>query len=138
MADGKYFDLKIISPDRIFYEGQASMLELTTSEGEIGIYKKHIPLTALIEPGIVTITEKDGKKTAAVHTGLLEVLPDKVTILAETTEWPEEIDLHRAQKAKMRAEERLEAKDANTNIKRAEIALRRALVRIELKEKNRK
>ena len=67
MADGKYFDLKIISPDRIFYEGQASMLELTTSEGEIGIYKKHIPLTALIEPGIVTITEENGKKTAAVH-----------------------------------------------------------------------
>ncbi|MDO4453715.1 MAG: ATP synthase F1 subunit epsilon [Eubacteriales bacterium] len=138
MADGKYFDLKIISPDRIFYEGRASMLELTTSEGEIGIYKKHIPLTALIEPGIVTITEENGKKTAAVHTGFLEVLPDKVTILAETIEWPEEIDLHRAQEAKMRAEKRLEAKDANINTKRAEIALRRALVRIELTEKNKK
>ena len=138
MADGKYFDLKIISPDRIFYEGQASMLELTTSEGEIGIYKKHIPLTALIEPGSVTITEENGKKTAAVHTGFLEVLPDKVTILAETVEWPEEIDLHRAEEAQMRAQKRLEAKDANINTKRAEIALRRALVRIELTEKNKK
>lgn len=135
MADGKYFDLKIISPDRIFYEGKASMVELTTSEGQIGIYKKHVPLTALIEPGVITITEEDGKKVAAMHAGFLEVLPDKVTILAEVVEWPEEIDIHRAEEAKIRAERRIATKDPNINLHRAEIALRKALIRLDVAEK---
>lgn len=136
MAEGKYFDLKIVAPDRIFYEGKASMVELTTTEGKIGIYKKHIPLTALIAPGVITITEEEGKKTAAVHSGFIEVLPEKITILAEVIEWPEEIDIHRAEEAKTRAERRLSTKDSEVNIRRAEIALRRALTRIEAAEKN--
>lgn len=136
MADGKYFDLKIISPDRIFYEGKASMVELTTTEGEIGIYKKHIPLTALLAPGIATITEENGQRQAAVHSGFLEILPEKVTILAETAEWSDEIDVSRARQAKQRAEQRLAGKESDVDISRAEMALRRALVRIEITEKN--
>ena len=108
MADDKLFRLEIISPDRVFYQGDAAMVELTTSEGDVGIYKNHIPMTMIVVPGIVTITEEEGQKKAALHSGFIEVLQDKVTILAELAEWPDEIDLNRAEEARVRAQRRLE------------------------------
>ncbi len=135
MADEKLFDLKIICPERMFYEGQAKMVELNTLEGEVGIYAGHIPMTMIIKPGVLTVTEEDGVKEAALHAGFVEVLPDKVTIMAEVVEWPEEIDLKRAEQAKERAEARLASKEAHINTARAEIALARSLTRISLKGK---
>lgn len=133
MADDKLFELNIIAPERIFYQGKASMIELTTSEGEVGIYKNHIPMTMLIVPGVITITEADGQKKAAIHSGFMEILQDKITIMAEIAEWPDEIDVNRAKEAQIRAERRLKMKDPQVNLSRAEIALRKALVRLELK-----
>lgn len=133
MAADNLFDLKIIAPDRVFYSGKASFLELNTVEGGIGIYKHHIPMTTVLEPGIATITEEGGnKKEAALHTGFMEILGDKITILAEIAEWPDEIDRNRAEEAKIRAERRLQNDKSNINITRAELALHKALVRIEL------
>lgn len=134
MADDKYFTLNIISPERVFYEGKASMVELTTLKGDVGIYKGHIPMTMILVPGIVTITEEDGKKQAAIHSGFMEVLPEKVTIMAEVAEWPEEIDVNRAKEAEIRAQRRLETNDPMMNRQRAEFALRRAMVRLSLAE----
>ena len=127
------FTLKIITPDRVFYEDDAvTMVEFNTTEGEIGIYKKHVPTTVIIKPGILTIT-KDGEiKEAALHAGFAEILEDKVTILAEIVEWPEEIDEDRAEAAKKRAEERLSSHATDMDIARAEIALLRAMTRIEI------
>lgn len=135
MADEKLFDLKVICPERTFYEGQAKMVEFNTLEGEVGIYAGHIPMTMIIKPGVLTVTEEDGVKEAALHAGFVEVLPDKVTIMAEVVEWPEEIDLKRAEQAKERAEARLASKEAHINTARAEIALARSLTRISLKGK---
>lgn len=135
MADEKNFKLRIIAPDRVFYEGEASFLELVTSEGEVGIYKNHIPMTMVIVPGIVRITEQDEIKIAAVHSGFIQILPEEITILAEIAEWPEEIDRNRAEEAKIRAERRLEMNEPNINIKRAEIALKKSLVRIEVSQR---
>ena len=133
MAADNLFDLKIITPDRVFYSGKASFLELNTVDGEIGIYKNHIPMITVLEPGIATITEEGGnKKEAALHTGFMEILGDRITILAEIAEWPDEIDRNRAQEAKIRAERRLQNDKSNINITRAELALHKALVRIEL------
>lgn len=133
MAADNLFDLKIITPDRVFYSGKARFLELNTVEGGIGIYKNHIPMTTVLEPGIATITEEGGnKKEAALHTGFMEILGDRITILAEIAEWPDEIDRNRAQEAKIRAERRLQNDKSNINITRAELALHKALVRIEL------
>lgn len=132
MADEKMFKLTIICPDRIFYEGEASMIELTTSEGEVGIYKNHIPMTMIVVPGVLKITEAEGVKTAALHAGFIEVLPDEVKILAEIAEWPEEIDVNRAREAKVRAERRLGGNDSDINIMRAEIALKKSLIRLEI------
>ena len=128
-------DVEIITPDRVFYSGKATMIEFNTTEGEIGVLPNHIALTTVIAPGIVTIsTEGDGEPVkAAVHAGFAEILPDKVTLLAEIAEWPDEIDVKRAHAAEERARERLEKKEANLDVMRAEIALKKALVRQNLK-----
>ncbi len=128
------FKLRVISPDRIFYEGEAVMLELNTTEGEIGVYKNHMPMTYIIEPGVMTITEPEGKKEAALHSGFIQILQEEITVLAETVEWPEEIDENRAKEAQIRAERRLAMQDPNINLQRAEMALHRALIRQEVKE----
>ena len=128
--ESKMFELRVICPDRVFYEGQASMVEFNTTEGEVGIYRDHIPMTLIVAPGVLTITEEEGPKNAALHAGFVEILKDKVTILAEVVEWPSEIDLDRAEKAKERAEKRLEEKASDTDIARAETALLRAIARI--------
>ena len=130
MADNNLFKLRIITPDRVFYEGEASMVEFNTTEGEIGVYKKHVPTTVIISPGILTITEAEGMKEAALHAGFAEILQDEVVILAEIVEWPEEIDLDRAEAARERAEERLRSKTPETDLLRAETALQRSLARI--------
>ena len=83
MAEGNTFKLKIITPDRIFYEGEASMVEFNTTEGEIGVYRAHVPTTVIVAPGILTITESDGQKEAALHAGFAEILQERVTIMAE-------------------------------------------------------
>lgn len=132
MADDRNFLLKIITPDRVFFEEEASMVEFNTTEGEIGVYKNHVPMTVIIKPGILTITQEDGVKEAALHAGFVEILQDTVTILAEIIEWPEEIDADRAQAAKARAEERLRSKTPETDIARAETALLRAMARIQV------
>ena len=124
------FTVEIITPDRVFYTGETDFLEFTTAAGEIGVYKNHIPTTTVLAPGVVTIHKGDEVKRAAVHAGFAEILNDKVTLLAEVAEWPEEIDVSRAEAAKERAQQRLSDRADSIDIKRAEFALRRALVRI--------
>lgn len=131
MADDRNFTLKIITPDRVFYEEEVSMVEFNTIEGEVGIYKDHIPMTMIIAPGILTITNGEEVSEAALHAGFAEVLPDQVTILAEIIEWSAEIDLERAEEAKERAEERIKEHAPGTDMKRAELSLKRAVARIE-------
>ena len=129
------FKVEIITPDRIFYEGEAEFLEFTTAAGDIGVYAKHIPMTTVLAPGAVIVHNGEEETVAAVHSGFAEILGDKVTLLAEIAEWPEEIDVMRAEAAKGRAEERIANKDTDTDIKRAEFALRKALTRINVANK---
>ena len=124
------FKLRIITPDRLFYEGDVEMVEFNTTEGEVGVLAGHIPMTVILKPGVLTITEQDETKEAALHAGFAEILGDKVTIMAEIVEWPEEIDLARAEAAKERAEERIRNVDPDVDKVRAETALMRAVARI--------
>lgn len=133
MADS-LFQVEIVTPDRVFYKGQADMIEFNTIDGQIGVYKHHIPMTTVIEPGVVIIHEEGEQKVAALHAGFAEILGEKVTLLAEVAEWPEEIDLNRAEAARDRAEERISAKAEETDLKRAEFALHKALTRIDAAE----
>ena len=125
--------LKVITPEKQFYEGEVAMVELTTTEGQIGIYPNHIPLTAVVAPGLLKIHEKGEVKKTSLMAGFITIMPDLVTIMAEVAEWPEEIDFKRAEEARTRAERRLSSNDADLDVLRAEMALKRALVRLELK-----
>ncbi len=127
--ENRNFDLRIITPDRTFYEGQAYMVEFNTTEGQLGIFKNHIPITVVVKPGMLTI-KGDEVLTAALHSGFVEILPDSITVLAEVIEWPDEIDQARAEAAKDRALKRIAEHNADTDMVRAEAALSRALTRI--------
>ena len=124
------FELKIIEPDGMFFEGQATFLEFTSVTGEMGVYANHIPLTTILAPGVVKIHNDGQVKKAAVMGGFIEIQKDRITVMAENAEWPEEIDVERAKAAKKRAEERLQKKDAGLDTVRAEAALKRAMARI--------
>ena len=132
MADKNGFLLRIVTPDRVFYENQVDMVEINTTEGEIGILPGHIPMTVIVKPGILNISEAEAEKEAALHSGFAEILPEGVTILAEIIEWPDEIDEKRAVAARERAEERLRSRTPDTDVARAETALQRALARIQV------
>ena len=129
--ESKEYQLRIVTPERVFYEGPVDMVEFNTTEGQIGVLPGHIPMTVIVAPGILTITEEDGVKTAALHAGFAGILPDRITILAEISEWPDEIDKDRAEAALQRARERLENRDSQTDLARAETALQRSIARIE-------
>jgi F-type H+-transporting ATPase subunit epsilon len=134
MADT--FHLRITSPDRVFYEGDVTMVEINTTEGQIGVLPNHIPLTSVLSPGACYIHLPDGDpKVCAIHGGFFEILQDSMTILAEVCEWPDEIDLKRAEEARIRAERRLSEKDDATDIGRATLALKRSAARIEAARK---
>jgi len=133
MADSNTFRLKIIAPERIFYDDDVSMIELNTVEGEIGILPQHIPLTTIVAPGILTITKDGTTSEAALLDGFMEVEKTSVTILAEACEWPDEIDANRAEEARIRAERRIKSGADEINLTRAEIALKKALIRLNVK-----
>ena len=130
----KSFRLEIISPDRIFYTNDVTMVEYNTVDGEVGVYAEHIPMTQIIAPGRLTITEENGQKTAALLSGFVEITPEKVTILAEAVEWPQNIDVARARRARQRAQQILEQETDERETALAEAALARALVRLDTVE----
>ena len=128
----KLFRLEIISPDKMFYNNDVVMAEYNTTEGEVGIYAGHIPMTQIIAPGQLTITEEGGQKIAALLSGFVEITPEKVTILAEAVEWPENIDVERAREARIRAERRISSGQEDIDLARAELALKKALIRLDV------
>ena len=132
MADNK-FALKVMCPDRTFFGGEADMVEMNTTEGYIGVYPGHIPIATVLAPGILVIHNDGELKRAALHSGFARISPDNIMILAEVAEWPDEIDLNRAEEARVRAERRLSGTESGIDIKRAEAALKRSLTRISIK-----
>ncbi len=132
MADNK-FALKVMCPDRTFFEGEADMVEMNTTEGYIGVYPGHIPIATVLAPGILVIHNDGETKRAALHSGFARISPDNIMILAEVAEWPDKIDLNRAEEARVRAERRLSGTESGIDIKRAEAALKRSLTRISIK-----
>jgi|SRR5699024_2390750 len=127
------FPLEIVTPDKKFFEEEVEMLTVSGIEGELGILKNHIPLVTPLAIGKVRIKLKDGtSRTAAVAEGYLDVQKDKTTIVTDAAEWPDEIDVKRAELAKKRAEERIKQKQDNVDYTRAEVALKKAINRIQI------
>lgn len=122
--------LDIVTPERKVYSDEVDMVITRAAEGDIGILPKHAPLVSPLKATAVRIKKDGEEELVAVSGGFLEVRPDKVTILAETAELPEEIDVNRAEAAKARAEERIARGEGD--IKRAELALARAKTRLQV------
>lgn len=125
---------QIITPTRTVLDTEVESVILSTTEGQMGVLYDHEPVVALLSYKDVTYTEEGQKKQATTLGGFVEITKDKVTILTDASELQDEIDLERAKKAKERAEKRLAEKDGNTDHLRAEIALKKAIARIGLKE----
>lgn len=132
----KTIRLDIVTPEKIALSEDVTMVVARATDGDLGILPGHAPLIAGLDIWPVRVMQEGGELQISVTGGFIEVQPEKITILAGTAELPEQIDRQRAQLAKERAEERLKSKAADTDMLRAEAALRRALVRLRVAEGN--
>lgn len=127
------FKLTIKSPERELFSGAVIEVITEGKDGKVGILPNHIPMIKSLIPTITEFIDAEGKKYRAfTSSGVIRVLNNEAVILCEACEWPEDIDLKRAQESKSRSEKRLQEKQ-NVDIKRAESSLMRALVRIKAK-----
>ena len=123
--------LQIATPDHLLVDDDVSEVQVPGADGYLGILPQHAPLLSELGSGeMYYITAKGSKRTLAVSFGWLEVLPDKVRILAGVAESAEEIDAARAEKALHRAEQRLTGNEAGIDIARSLNALKRAQARL--------
>ena len=126
--------IRILTPEKEFYNGE--IIELTSENelGKFGILPNHVFMVTALKPSITTFKTKDGKKLEAfISTGVLKVHNNEIEILCDACEWPEDIDLSRAEEAKERAVKTLKDKKLG-DVRRAEIAMTRALLRIKVKK----
>jgi F-type H+-transporting ATPase subunit epsilon len=124
------FQLEIVTPSRLLVKEAAEEAQIPGASGYLGILPGHAPLITELAVGVITYKSSGATHTLSVAWGFAEVLPDKVTILAEAAEHPQEIDTARAQKAKERAEDRLKSNNPEIDYTRAEDALQRAETRL--------
>ncbi|MDY6916250.1 MAG: F0F1 ATP synthase subunit epsilon [Candidatus Cloacimonadota bacterium] len=127
--------LEIFQPQKVRLKDDFDHIIVPGVDGDFGIYSGHTPFITMLRPGVITVYKGNKTKNYAVHDGFATVENDNIVIVCETIEAEEEIDVKRAKKAKQRAEKRLKAPPESSDIdfRRAELALKRALVRINLK-----
>jgi len=132
-------ELVIVTPEKQLLREKVADLQMPGENGYLGILPGHAPLMTELGIGELSYHHRGGKESShiAIIRGFAEVLPDRVTILAETAERAEEIDLERAKAALARAEKRLAANDPNIDWDRASVALQRALIRVQVATKRR-
>ena len=124
------FQLEIVTPAKLVVKDSAEEAQIPGLSGYLGILPGHAPLITELAVGVITYKSNGTAHTLAVAWGFAEVLPDKVTILAESAERPQEIDVERAREAKTRAEQLLKSNDPAVDYTRAEDALQRAETRL--------
>ena len=122
--------LKIITPTRNMFEGEVDMVVMRTQSGDVGILHGHQPMITILDYGVLYIKNDGEERLAAVLGGFAEIGADGMTILTDVGEWSDEIDVVRAKHAKERAEARLRSNNVDIDFNRAELALKRALVRL--------
>ncbi|MCG8640705.1 MAG: F0F1 ATP synthase subunit epsilon [Desulfobacterales bacterium] len=126
--------LEVVTPEKTVVNEDVEMVVAPGSEGEFGVLKGHTTFLTSLNMGVLRYKDSGGdERYLFVNGGFAEVLPDKVTILAESAERRKNIDLDRAEKAKQRAEERLSDRSETVDVARAEAALKRAIHRISIK-----
>lgn len=132
------FHLDIVTPHRQFFSEEVEMVIVRGMEGDLAILKGKSPIITPLKVGKIRIIQEGVELVAAVVDGYISVIDNKTTIVTEAAEWPSEIDVDRAKKAKERAEKRMQSTKDPTDIDRAELALKRAINRLELSDRNKK
>lgn len=129
---------EIVTAERVVYSDDVDIVVAPGIEGQLGILPNHAPLLTMLQPGEVMV-RKEGEETAIfVSGGFLEVMQNRVTVLADVAERVEEIDIARAEEAKRRAEEGLRLRPPEMDLAAAEAALRRAMTRLKIAERKKK
>ncbi len=126
--------LEIISPAKQVFSGTIKSITVPGTKGRFQVLKNHAPIISTLEIGMIKVDLPDKPKYFATAGGTIEVLDNKVLVLADSIESADEIDLNRAIKAKERAEKRLNTKGLEIDVIRAQASLARALNRIKIKE----
>ena len=130
MADeNPTLEVQVVSPERVLYEGQAEMVVCRTSDGEIAFLPGHVPFLGALGVAKVRAVLPSGEQAVAVHGGFVEVSHDRVIVLSDVAELPEQIDVPRAEAARSRAEA---ARDENPEDEEALAALARAELRLDV------
>ncbi len=124
------FHLTVVTPERMFFDGEVERVVVRTVSGDIGILKGHAKYISALGIGMMRIKTADGEKTAALAEGFVKVDGDHTTVLATTCEWADEIDVARAKRAEDRARAALKSASGRTEHDIAELKLKRALNRI--------
>lgn len=124
--------LEIVTPDHALVREEVDELQIPGSEGYFGVLPGHTPLLATLKIGELWYRTGQEKHHLAIARGFAEVLPDRVTILAQVAERSQDVDLSRAEAARKRAEERLARPHQDLDFERARVALMKSLVRIQV------
>ena len=127
-----HLTLEIVTPERKVTAEQVDEVEIPGSEGYFGVLPGHTPLLAMLQVGELWYRKGTEKVYISIAFGFAEVLPDRVTILAQVAEKADEIDIARAEAAKRRAEERVAKQAPEMDYERARIALLKSLVRLQV------
>ena len=129
---------EIVTAERIVYSDEIDVLVAPGIDGELGILPRHAPLLTVLKPGEIRVVKDGEESLIAVSGGFMEVLGNKVTILADTAERAEEIDVQRAEEALVRAQERVAASPSDVDLERAMAELRRSQARLKVAGRRRR
>ena len=129
------FSLQIITPRGVYFNQEVQSLTIKLSSGYRTILAGHTPLIGSLAYAPMHLVKNGKTEEFAVHGGAINITKEKVSVVCNAIEKKSDIDLARAKKAKERAEKRLQDKDPNLDVKRAQLALQRALIRVELASK---
>ena len=130
--------LEIVTAERVVYSEEIDILVAPGVDGELGILPSHAPLLTMLNPGELRVVKNGEESFMAVSGGFLEVLGDKATILADTAEDVEDIDIDRAEAALQRAQERIAAAPAEMDLQRALASVRRSQARLTVARRRRR
>jgi F-type H+-transporting ATPase subunit epsilon len=128
----QHIHLEIVSPEKLLFSGEVDYVTVPGKDGYLGILPGHAPMLSELQIGEIRYKRGQEIGLFSCCEGFVEVLPDKVTVLADLAEKPEDISIERAREAKERAEKRLRSKDPDIDFERAQQALRRALMRLDV------
>jgi F-type H+-transporting ATPase subunit epsilon len=129
--------LEIVTAERLVLSDDVDQVNAPTKDGRVGILPRHMPLITVLTEGELSIVKNGVRTEFAVFGGFMEVLPDRVTILADSCDRSDEIDLDRAEEARQRAEERIAQRKSDQDMIQAEAELRRAMMQIRIAQSKR-